>query len=97
MNGEKLSIFLSHSHADIEKVRKLRDVLETLECEPLIFFLKCLDDDTDVLEDFIQREIENRSLFLYCKSENAEKSVWVKKELDYIRSFDKNRLYTVDI
>lgn len=97
MKENKLTIFLSHSHKDEEKVRKIRDILETLDCEPLIFFLKCLDDDNQNLEDFIKKEIEARNIFLYCKSRNSERSEWVKKELEYIRSLDKSRIYEVDI
>lgn len=97
MNNEKLTIFLSHSHKDVEKVRKIRDILEIIGCEPLMFFLKCLDDDNEKLEDFIKKEIDARNIFLYCKSENAERSVWVQKELEYIKSLDKSRLYEVDI
>lgn len=97
MYDQKLTVFLSHSHKDIEKVRKIRDVLEILGCEPLMFFLKCLDDDNKELEDFIKREIDARNVFLYCRSRNAEKSEWVQKELEYIKSRDKSRIYTVDI
>lgn len=93
----KISVFLSHSHQDLDKVRKLRNMLEYLDCEPLIFFLKCLDDGQGELEPFIMREIEARNVFLYCKSKNAEKSDWVKKELAHIRTVDANRLYTIDI
>ena len=32
-------IFLSHSHDDIEKVRKLRNMLEDEGFEPLCFYL----------------------------------------------------------
>ena len=92
-----ISVFLSHSHKDIDRVRKIRDVLEMLNCEPIVFYLKCLDDDNDQLEDFIKREIDSRNIFLYCKSHNSENSVWVKKEIDYIKSKDKSRLYTIDI
>lgn len=94
---QKLSIFLSHSHKDIEKVRKLRDILEFLDCEPLMFYLKCLDEDNDELNTFIMREIEARNIFIYCRSKNSESSAWVQKELAYIRSLDSKRLYTVDI
>ena len=93
----KITIFLSHSHKDREKVRKIRDILEALECEPLIFFLKCLDDKNTELEQFIMDEIEARNIFVYCKSQNAEQSKWCQKELDYIKSFDEKRLYTIDI
>lgn len=93
----KLTIFLSHSHKDIEKVRKLREIFESLEFEPLIFYLQCLDDNNDELEEFIKREIDARNVFIYCKSENAEKSEWVQKELQYIRQSNERRLYTIDI
>lgn len=94
---KNLSIFLSHSHKDLEKIRKIRDFLETIECEPLMFYLKCLDDDTEILEDFIKREIEARNIFIYCKSIHSENSKWVQKEIEYIRSLDEKRLYTIDI
>lgn len=97
VNVNKLSIFLSYSNKDQEKVRKIRNILETLNCEPIMFFLKCLDDNNDQLEEFIKAEIEARNLFVYCKSSNSENSVWVQKELEYIKKFDKNRLYTLEI
>lgn len=92
-----LSIFLSHSHKDIDKIRKVRDLFELVDCDPIMFYLKCLDDGTTELEDFIKKEIEARNVFIYCKSRNAESSKWVQMELDYIRSLDKNRIYTIDI
>lgn len=99
MNYEKnkLTIFLSHSHKDIDKVRKLREILESLDFEPLIFFLQCLDDNNDELEDFIKREIDARRVFIYCKSKNAENSAWVQKELEYIKQSNIKRLHTIDI
>ena len=97
MFEEKLSVFLSHSHKDIEKVRKIRDILETLDCEPIMFFLKCLDDDNTNLEDFIKKEILARNVFLYCKSKNSENSVWVQMELDYIKKLDSSRVYSIDV
>ena len=95
--NNKLSVFLSHSHKDVEKVRRIRDLLELLECEPIIFFLKCLDDENGELEDFIKREIDARNVFLYCKSKNAEQSVWVQKELEYIKSFPDKRWGEINI
>lgn len=96
-NMSRTTIFLSHSSKDIAKVRQIRDILEALDYEPLLFYLKCLDDDNQNLETFIKKEIEARNIFIYCKSEHSEKSVWVQKELDYIKSFDSKRLYTIDI
>ena len=94
---KRISAFLSHSSKDIEKVRQIRDILEVLDYEPLLFHLKCLDDDNGDLETFIQKEIESRNIFIYCKSQNAESSRWVQKELEYIKSFDSKRLFTIDI
>ena len=91
------TIFLSHSSKDIEKVRKIRDILEAMEYEPLLFHMKCLDDNNDQLEDFIQKEIDARNIFVYCKSENAEASVWVQKELAYIKESSGKRLYEINI
>lgn len=93
----RVTAFLSHSSKDIQKVRKIRDILEMLDYEPLLFYLKCLDDDNTNLESFIKREIEARNIFIYCKSNNSEKSAWVQKELEYIKSFDSKRLFTIDI
>ena len=94
---ERTTIFLSHSSKDIDKVRKIRDILETIGYEPLIFYLKCLDDKNKQLEEFIKDEIEARNVFIYCKSKNAEASEWVQKELEYIKSFSTKRLYEIDI
>jgi hypothetical protein len=94
---KKLTIFLSHSHADIEKVRKVRDVLETLNCEPITFFLACMDDNNPLLEQLIKNEIDARNVFVYCKSKKAEKSKWVQKELEYIKSSGQKRMYVIDL
>lgn len=94
---KRITIFLSHSSKDIEKVKKIRNILELLGFEPLIFYLKCLDDDSETLTELLKREIEVRSLFLYCRSDSSEESKWVQEELKYIKSFDSKRLYTIDI
>ncbi len=91
------TVFLSHSSKDIDRVRKIRNILETLEYEPLLFHMKCLDDDNDVLEDFICKEIDARNIFVYCKSINAEQSQWVRKEVEYIKKTNNKRLYEIDI
>ena len=43
--GQGAWIFVSHSHRDLEKVREIRNELERRGCNPLLFFLKCLDAD----------------------------------------------------
>ena len=46
MQGNGAWIFMSHSHQDYDKVRALRNELEKQGHHPLMFFLKCLNDDS---------------------------------------------------
>ena len=96
MSGNnEIWVFLSHSHEDYEKVRKVRDMLEDQHMRPLMFFLKCLNDH-DEIDSLIKREIDCRTRFILCDSENARKSDWVKEEVKYIKSQD--RIYeTIDL
>lgn len=57
---------------------------------PLMFFLKCLNDH-DEIDSLIKREIDCRTRFILCDSENARKSDWVKEEVKYIK--DQDRIY----
>ena len=81
-------IFLSHSNEDYEKVCRIRNLLEEMNTRPLMFFLKCLNDN-DEIEDLIKREIAARTRFILCDSENARKSNWVAKEIEYINQLHK--------
>ena len=60
-------IFISHSHNDIEKVRKIRNLLEKDGFEPLCFYLKCLSNANEI-EDLIKREIDAREWFIFVNS-----------------------------
>ncbi len=92
---EDIWVFLSHSNKDYEKVRLVRNMLEEHSMRPLMFFLHCLNDD-DELDSLIKREIDCRTRFILCDSENARKSRWVQKEVEYILS--QNRIYqTIDL
>lgn len=82
-NGKGGYIFLSHSHDDITKVRQIRNTLEENGFEPLCFYLKCLNDDSEI-EDLIKREIDAREWFVFVNSENSRKSKWVTLEREYI-------------
>lgn len=94
-NSNEKWVFLSHSHEDYEKVRKVRDMLEDQHMRPLMFFLKCLNDH-DEIDSLIKREIDCRTRFILCDSENARESDWVKEEVKYIKSQD--RIYeTIDL
>lgn len=93
--NEGIWVFLSHSNKDYEQVRLLRNMMEEKGLRPLMFFLKCLESDPEIFE-LIKREIDVRPRFFLCDSENAQNSVWVQREVDYIKS--KNRQYiTVDL
>ena len=85
---KEIWIFLSHSNEDYEKVRRVRNILEEMDMRPLMFFLKCLNDN-DEIEDLIKREIKARTRFLLCNSDNARKSNWVAKEINYITELQK--------
>lgn len=86
--NKEIWIFLSHSKKDFEKVRRVRNILEDMNMRPIMFFLKCLDDN-DEIEDLIKREIKARTRFILCDSENARNSNWVKREIDYIKELEK--------
>ena len=94
-NNNEIWLFLSHSNKDYEKVRQVRNMLEEQSLRPLMFFLHCLNDDDEV-DSLIKREIDCRTRFILCDSENARNSRWVQKEVEYIKS--KNRIYeTIDL
>lgn len=94
-NNEEIWIFLSHSNADYEKVRLIRNLLEEQSLRPLMFFLKCLNDE-DEIDSLIKREIDCRTKFILCDSPQARNSKWVQREVDYIKS--KNQIYeTIDL
>lgn len=88
MKNKEIWIFLSHSNVDYDKVCKVRNMLEEQGLRPIMFFLKCLNDD-DEIDDLIKREIDCRTRFILCDSPNARCSTWVKRELEYINSKDK--------
>ncbi len=94
--GEGGYVFISHSHQDIEKVRKIRNTLEEQGFEPLCFYLKCLTDDDEV-EGLIKREIDAREVFVYLDSKNARNSKWVQKECEYIRTIGGKTVRTIDL
>ena len=82
---KEIWIFLSHSNKDFAKVRLIRNYLEERFCRPLMFYLKCLSND-DEIDDLIKREIDCRTRFIICDSENSKASKWVQSEVKYIKS-----------
>lgn len=89
-------VFISHSHKDVELVRKIRNYLEAQGLEPLMFYLKCLSDDNEI-ESLIKREIDERDWFIYADSMNARKSKWVQTEREYIEKSDDKTVFTIDL
>ena len=89
---KEIWIFLSHSSEDFNKVRKIRNYLEEKSYRPLMFYLKCLESDEEIY-DLITREIDVRTRFILCDSENARSSEWVKKEMDYISNQNPPRSF----
>lgn len=81
-------VFLSHSNKDFDKIIRVRNRLEELDYRPLLFFLKCLDDDKEIFE-LIKREIRARDRFILCDSKNSRESEWVNKEVSYIKSLGR--------
>lgn len=85
---KEIWVFLSHSNEDYEKVRRVRNMLEEQNLRPIMFFLKCLNDD-DEIDGLIKREIDCRTRFILCDSENARNSRWVQREIEYIERQQK--------
>ena len=53
MNGnEDIWVFLSHSNKDYEKVRIVRNLLEDQHFRPIMFFLCCMEDHKEELDEF---------------------------------------------
>lgn len=95
MNNDDLKwVFLSHSNKDYLQVRIVRNILENKGLYPIMFYLKCLENDpNEIVLEIIKKEIDARPRFVLCQSENALKSYWVQKEVEYIKCI--NRPYEV--
>lgn len=108
-NNSNGYFFLSHSSKDIEKVRKIRSLIEQENGNPILFYLKCLDGDNptgkdeEQLKDLISREIAARKKFILCKSRNTEPPLsskwieWEKSEVKKLQDKDEIQVHEVDI
>ena len=91
-------IFVSHSHRDLNKVRKIRDYLEQQGGNPLLFYLKCLNDDDLRLPELISEEIKARDWFVLCDSPNARASKYVSAEIELVKSEKSPKtIVTIDL
>src|SRR5436309_15006787 len=89
-------IFLSHSTKDWNEVRHVRNLLEEKGHRSLLFFLKCLTEESE-LDGLIKREIEARTWFLLCDSENARTSKWVQDEVAFIKGLEGKYYEAIDL
>ncbi len=90
-------IFVSHSHRDLEKVRQIRNELERRGHNPLLFFLKSMEDDDARLPELIRDEIKAREWFILCDSPQAKDSVWVQQEVELIKGMEGKVFETIDL
>lgn len=96
-NDKEIWVFLSHSNEDYDKVRLVRNMLEEQHMRPIMFFLKCLNDnDEEEIFSLIKREIDSRTRFILCDSPNARKSTWVQREVNYMKQKER-RFQTIDL
>lgn len=93
--NKQIWVFLSHSNKDYDRVKEVRNMLESMSFRPIMFYLLCLSDNDEV-DNLIKREIDARTRFIYCDSENARESKWVRTELEYIKSQER-RFQTIDL
>lgn len=109
-NNSNGYFFLSHSSKDIEKVRKIRNLIEQEKGNPILFYLKCLDgdnpsgEDKEQLKGLISREILARKKFILCKSKYTEtplSSEWIEWEKAEVKKLQQNdndiQVHEVDI
>ena len=85
-------VFVSHSTKDFDRVRLVRNALEDSGFRPILFYLKCMEDE-DEINELLKREIDARRRFILCDSPNAKASKFVQSEVDYIQS--KKRMYEI--
>jgi hypothetical protein len=101
LQGKGGYVFVSHSHLDIQGVRKIRNFLEKEGMEPILFYLRCMEggdeQKLETLKKLIFDEIDAREFFLYVNSENAVASKWVQEELEYIRATRPQRMISIDL
>jgi hypothetical protein len=89
-------VFVSHSTQDINEIRKIRNEIELQGGDPLLFFLKCISDSTE-LDDLLKREIEARRYFLLCDSTAASASKWVQGEVRHVSSLRGKRCESLKV
>ena len=82
-------MFVSPSHGDLEKVRRIRNELERRGHNPLLFFLKCLEADDARRPELIRDEINARTFYVLCNTRASRRPKWVKQEIELVKQVTK--------
>jgi len=92
-------VFLSHASEDYEFVKVIRNYLEENGFSALMFYLKSLEGsgNESMIENLIFAEIKARNIFVLCKSDDAKKSKWVKKEVMELKRYNHKIFKTLDM
>lgn len=92
-------VFLSHSSADYEDVKIVRNYLEESGFSALMFYLKCLEDEDkrEEAQKLIEWEIEKRNIFVLCDSSDAKLSPWVQDEVKHVKKFPEKIYVEIDM
>ena len=85
-------IFVSHASLDLQKVRQIRDFLETRGHSPVLFFLLSLTNSS-LLPELIKEEIRLRNFFVLCNSKAARESEWVQEEIRIVKAAFPEKVY----
>lgn len=83
-------VFVSHASEDLERVRLVRNHLESQGAAPLLFHLVSLKEP-EAFWPLICMEIAERNFFLYCDSASARRSKWVRDELGEVARVAQER------
>src|ERR1044072_1753702 len=87
-------VFVSHSSADLIKVRQVRNFMEERNAGPILFHLRALSDP-ESFWPLIEQEISARNFFLLCDSEAARAPPWVQREWETVRKIANERAIRV--
>lgn len=104
MNNEFVKyIFVSHSSKDWKKVRLIRNYLEERDFYPLLFHMKCMEQEPmgreakEELYSLLRREIKARGRFLYCDSSFAQSSEYVCWEREEVAKLSNILIENIDL
>ena len=78
------NVFICFSKTDYEKVKIVRNQLEDWFLNPIIIRHLILDDNE--IDALIKKSIDACHYYVLCDSKNARESIWVNREIEYIKT-----------